>query len=103
MYWLLYCIVEKDAECVKQPEQQIEKHPFSEPWEDSDLVLAVEDEKFYVHRQILSLHSPVFKAMLSSQKEGTATEIPLAGEKAKEVLDFLKVLYLKETEGITCK
>ena len=103
MYWLLYCIVEKEAECVKQPEQRIEKHPFSEPWEDSDLVLAVEDETFYVHRQILSLHSPVFKAMLISQKEGTATEIPLAGKKAKEVLDFLKVLYLKETEGITCK
>ncbi|CAH3032451.1 unnamed protein product, partial [Porites lobata] len=92
---------EKEAECVKQPEQRIEKHPFSEPWEDSDLVLAVEDETFYVHRQILSLHSPVFKAMLSSQKERTATEIPLAGKKAKEVLDFLKVLYLKETEGIT--
>ena len=42
--------------------------------------------------------------MLSSNfKEGTATEIPLPGKKANEVLDFLKVLYLKETEGITCK
>ena len=89
---------------MKQPEQQIGKHPFSEPWEDSDLVLAVEDERFHVHRQILSLHSPVFKAMPSSKfKEGTATEISLPGKKANEVLDFLKVLYLKETEGITCK
>ena len=89
---------------MKHPEQQIGKHPFSEPWEDSDLVLAVEDERFHVHRQILSLHSPVFKAMLSSKfKEGTATEISLPGKKANEVLDFLKVLYLKETEGITCK
>ena len=92
-------------ECVKQSVEQIERHPFSEPWEDSDLVLTVEDDTFYVHRQILSLHSPVFKAMLSSKfKEGTATEIPLPGKKANEVLDFLKVLYLKETEGtITCK
>ena len=90
--------------CVKQSVEQIERHPFSEPWEDSDLVLTVEDDTFYVHRQILSLHSPVFKAMLSSKfKEGTATEIPLPGKKANEVLDFLKVLYLKETEGITCK
>ncbi|CAH3160089.1 unnamed protein product, partial [Porites evermanni] len=89
-------------ECVKQSVEQIERHPFSEPWEDSDLVLTVEDDTFYVHRQILSLHSPVFKAMLSSKfKEGTATEIPLPGKKANEVLDFLKVLYLKETEGIT--
>ncbi|KAM7444959.1 hypothetical protein ABFA07_006492 [Porites harrisoni] len=93
---------EQTTECVKQTEQQIGKHPFSEPWEDSDLVLAVEDERFHVHRQILSLHSPVFKAMLSSKfKEGTATEISLPGKKANEVLDFLKVLYLKETEGIT--
>ena len=93
------------GECDKQLEEQIERHPFSEPWEDSDLVLTVDDDTFYVHRQILSLHSPVFKAMLSSKfKEGTATEIPLPGKKANEVLDFLKVLYLKETEGtITCK
>ena len=89
---------------MKQPQQQIGKHPFSEPWEDSDLVLAVEDERFHVHRQILSLHSPAFKAMLSSKlKERTATEMPLPGKKANEFLDFLKVLYLKETEGITCK
>ena len=64
----------------------------------------VEDEKFHVHRQILSLHSPVFKAMLNSQfKEGTAKEIPLPGKKADEILDFLKLLYLKEDEGIISK
>ena len=81
-----------------------EKHPFSEPWEDSDLILLVEDEKFHVHRQMLSLHSHVFKAMLNSQfKEATATEIPLPGKKANEILDFLKLLYLKEDEGITSK
>ena len=81
-----------------------EKHPFSEPWEESDLVLVVEDEKFHIHRLILSLHSPVFKAMLNTQfKEATASEIPLPGKKAGEILDFLKQLYLKETEGITRK
>ena len=84
--------------------EQIEGHPFSEPWEDSDLVLTVEDDTFHVHRQILSLHSPVFKAMLNSQfKEATATEIPLPGKKPNEVLDFLKALYLKGTAEITCK
>ena len=81
-----------------------EIHPFSEPWEDSDLVLVVEDKRFHVHRQILSLHSPVFKAMLKSQfKEATANEIPLPGKKANEILSFLKQLYLKERDGITCK
>ena len=64
----------------------------------------MEDEKFHVHRQILSLHSPAFKAMLHSQfKEATAKEIPLPGKKAEEILDFLKQLYLKEDEGITSK
>ena len=68
------------------------------------MVLTVEDEPFHVHRQILSLHSPVFKAMLNSQfKEATSTEIRLPGKKANEVLDFLKALYLKETAEITCK
>ena len=62
----------------------------------------VEDEKFHVHRQILSLHSPVFKAMLNSDIKGkTATEIPLEGKKVVEVLDFLNLLYLRETEGIS--
>lgn len=81
-----------------------EEHPFSEPWEDSDLVLVVEDKKFHVHRLILSIHSPVFKVMLNSQfKEATSREIPLPGKKADEILDFLKQMYLKERDGITCK
>ena len=81
-----------------------EKNPFCEPWEGTDLILFVEDEKFHVHRQILGIHSPVFKAMLNSQfKEGTAADIPLPGKKANEVLDFLKVLYLKEQDGLTCE
>ena len=36
-------------------------------------------------------------------KEDMATEIPLPGKKADEFLDFLKILYLKEKEGIECE
>ena len=83
------------------------KHPFSEPWEDSDMILVVEDEKFHVHRVILSINSPVFKAMFRSQfKEATANEIPLPEKKAKEVLDFLKLIYhehISEPAEITSK
>ena len=72
------------------------KHRFSEPWEDSDLILVVEDEKFHVHRLILSMNSPVFKAMFKSQfKEATSKEIPLPEKKAGEVLDLLKLIYFK--------
>ena len=64
----------------------------------------MEDEKFHVHRQILSIHSPVFKAMLNTQfKEATAKEIPLPGKKADEILDFIKQIYMKESDGVTCK
>ena len=73
------------------------KHRFSEPWEDSDLILVVEDEKFHVHRLIMSMNSPVFKAMFKSQfKEATANEIPLPEKKANEILDLLKRVYSKQ-------
>ena len=76
-----------------QPEEKV-KHRFSEPWEDSDVILVVENEKFHVHRLILSMNSPVFKAMLKSQfKEATANEIPLPEKKANELLNFLKKVY----------
>ena len=72
------------------------KHRFSEPWEDSDLILVVEEEKFHVHRLILSMNSPVFKAMFKSKfKEATSKEIPLPEKKASEVLDLLKLIYFK--------
>ena len=85
-------------------EKQKVKHRFSEPWEDSDVILVVEDEKFHVHRLILSMNSPVFKAMFKSEfKEATSNEILLPEKKANEVLDFLKQLYVEEREEITCK
>ena len=95
----------KGSEQQEKESVEAAKHPFSEPWEESDLILAVEEETFHVHRQIMSIHSPVFKAMLKSVgiKEDMATEIPLPGKKADEFLDFLKILYLKEKEGIECK
>ena len=43
---------------VDQAEKKV-KHFFSEPWEDSDVILVVENETFHVHRLILSMNSPV--------------------------------------------
>ena len=89
----------------KQEQVEFSKHPFSEPWEESDLIFVVEGEKFHVHRQMMSIHSPVFKAMLNSVgfKEATATEIPLPGKKADEFLDFLELLYVKKMDEVHCK
>ncbi|XP_068691855.1 kelch-like protein 24 [Montipora foliosa] len=78
---------------VDQAEKKV-KHCFSEPWEDSDVILVVENERFHVHRLILSMNSPVFKAMFKSQfKEAMANEIPLPEKNASGVLDFLKIIY----------
>ena len=81
-----------------EPSKEREKHRFSEPWEDSDLILEVEDEKFHVHRVILSINSSVFKAMFKSDSRKS---IPLPEKKASEVLDFIKQLYVQERPEIT--
>ncbi|XP_044178614.1 uncharacterized protein LOC114952312 [Acropora millepora] len=99
----------------KQEKESVEgvaKTPFSEPWEDSDLIFVVEEEKFHVHRQIMSIHSPVFKAMFTSVgfKEATATEIGSlnpSGKRGTEdsiLIDskskVLDIGLLKNTKGI---
>ena len=68
------------------------------------MILVVENEKFHVHRLILSMNSPVFKAMFKSEfKEATDNEIPLPEKNASEVLDFLKQLYIQERQEISSK
>ena len=73
---------------------------FSEPWKFSDVVLVVEDQKFHVHRSTLSIWSPVFETMFTSQfKEKNMYEIPLPGKKASEIKELLLIIYptLSET------
>ncbi|XP_015778969.1 PREDICTED: uncharacterized protein LOC107356856 isoform X2 [Acropora digitifera] len=93
-----------EAGSEQQEKESVEaaKHPFCEPWQDSDLIFVVEEERFHVHRQIMSIHSPVFRAMLNSVgfKEATATEIPLPGKNANEFLDFLEFLYMKKMDEV---
>ena len=77
-------------------------NPFSEPWEDSDLVLVVESGKFHVHRLVLILNSPVFKAMLKSDfKEAKSAEIPRPQKDPIEVLNLIKQLYPQVRSEIT--
>ena len=67
---------------------------FSEPWEQSDVVLLVEGQHFHVHRVILAMSSPVFSRMFSSDfKERDADEIPLPEKKAAEIREMLMVIY----------
>ena len=67
---------------------------FSEPWHLSDVVLVVEDKRFHVHKGTLSMWSPVFEKMFSSEfREKSASEIPLPGKNAAEIKEMLLVIY----------
>ena len=67
---------------------------FSQPWELSNVVLVVEEERFNVHRSILGIWSPVFSRMFTAEfKEKTAEEVPLPDKKASEIKEMLLVIY----------
>ena len=71
-----------------------DENVFASPWNDSDMVLVVEEQELHVHRSILTLLSPVFKAMLDGHfKEASEDKITLEGKDLKLMILFLKVLY----------
>ena len=75
-------------------EKEVEDDIFSEPWEDSDVVLVIEGKEFHVHRCILSLQSPIFKAMFNGNfKDSTQEKIELKDDKHEVMSLFLKLLY----------
>ena len=71
-----------------------DENVFASPWNDSDTVLIVQDQELHVHRLILTLLSPVFKAMLDGHfKEASENKITLEGKNYQSMVLFLKVLY----------
>ena len=71
-----------------------DENVFASPWNDSDMVLVVEEQELHVHRSILTLLSPVFKAMLDGHfKEASEDKITLEGKDLKLMVLFLKLLY----------
>ena len=70
-----------------------DQNVFGSPWDDSDIVLVVEDEELHVHRTILALQSPVFKSMFNDNKEASEDKIPIEEKKLELMLVFLKILY----------
>ena len=75
---------------------------FSQPWQFSNVVLVVEEDRFHVHRCILGMWSEVFTTMFTSQfKEKTAEEIPLPGKKSAEIKEMLLVIYPTSAKPIS--
>ena len=72
----------------------VEHNVFASQWKESDLILVVEDTEFHVHRSILMLQSPVFKAMFCGHfKEASQDKITLEGKNPEDMLQFLKLFY----------
>ena len=68
-----------------------DENVFVSPWNDSDLVLVVEDQKLHVHESFLTVLSPVFKAMLDGHfKEASEDKITLEGKDLTWMVLFLK-------------
>ncbi len=67
---------------------------FSSPWNDSDMVLVVQDQELHVHKWILKSHSPVFKAMFDGHfREASEDKITLKEKNFQSMVQFIKVLY----------
>lgn len=71
-----------------------DENAFISAWNDSDVVLVVEDTELHVHKWILKSQSPVFKAMFEDDfKEATQDKIALKDKKSTSMVMFLKLLY----------
>lgn len=62
--------------------------------EFSSVTLMVEDQRLYVHKEVLAAWSPVFRAMfLHSFKEKDQREIELPSKKVEDIIELLHCMY----------
>uniref|UniRef100_A0A1I7V3Z4 BTB domain-containing protein n=1 Tax=Caenorhabditis tropicalis TaxID=1561998 RepID=A0A1I7V3Z4_9PELO len=62
---------------------------------DSDVVLVVNNKKFHISKQILSIHSPVFQAMFHGNfNESAMSEIPISDVDLNAFHIFLQYIYM---------
>ena len=67
---------------------------FASPWNDSDMVLVIEDQELHVHKWILKSQSPVFKVMFEGDfQEAGQNKVTLKEKEYKPMVQFFKILY----------
>lgn len=67
---------------------------FSTEWQHSDIKFVVEGKPLFASKLILTLWSPVFKAMFENNfKEKNAIEIALPGKKYSDIIELLSVTH----------
>ena len=91
---VLSCMLNITNMAAETTSSSMEENSFTKPWNGSDVILVVQDIQLHVHKSILSLQSPVFRAMFNGQfKEATAEQVVLTGKTHKWILQFLRLLY----------
>ena len=90
----------KDFRCHHCNTQQImdagneEEIDFTKPWDLSDITLIVEGQKVYANKTLLSMSSPVMKAMLKADfRENDVREIELSEKELEPFLDLMKIVH----------
>ena len=67
---------------------------FTQPWDFADITFIIEDQKIHVNRAVLSMSSPVFRAMFTSEfAEKAMTDIPLPDKTFSHFLELMQVLH----------
>lgn len=77
------------------PKQHKSEVDFTQPWDHSDVVFLMEDDKrVYASKTILAMWSPVLDAMFFHDfKEKDAGEVKLPGKKHANILELVKVVH----------
>lgn len=97
------CIIPSATKKTSTKEKVIE-NPFAKPSRNSDVVLKVDNCELHLHSAVLSLYSPVFKAMFDGNfKEGITKEVHLKGKEADYVIEMCKYLYANQFQKINGK
>ena len=72
----------------------VNENAFAYPWNGSDMVLVVEGQEMNVHKTILTMQSPVFKAMFDGHfQEASQSKITLKQKDSQSMKQFVKFLY----------
>ena len=67
---------------------------FTQPWDLSDVSFAVEGGHIYANKTIMSMWSPVLKAMFCGAfRESEAAVVELPGKRYDHVLELIRVLH----------
>ena len=75
-------------------EEEEDDIDYTKPWDYSDVIFIVEGQKVYANKMILSMSSPVMKAMFKADfREKDAKEIELPGKTLDVFLDLMKAVH----------